>query len=77
MRDIYQLRVSRSCTELQVEDLLSGRIGDRDTSAHLLEDDAMLIAEDRIASARKYPIGHNYRGPEYAVAVQWLEAGYR
>ncbi len=61
--------------QLEVSDLMSGRVGGRDTGVHLFADDAQFIAEERLSQS--LPLVPTSNAPEYALAVEWLEVGYK
>ncbi len=67
---------------------MSGRIGGRDTGVRLLGDDAHFMAQQRVSTdpgaggGAGAKISHPLvpttgKKPEYALAVEWLEAGHK
>jgi len=55
-------------------DLAMGVIGGRYTLARLTAEDCYTIGKERLAKHETLPIEPSHKGPEYATAIEWLEA---
>ncbi len=60
----------------KVSDLVKGRIGDRDTGVQLHADDCKFVADERVSPGRK-PLVPTSDAPEWAIAIEWMEVGYK
>ncbi len=58
-----------------MSELLVGKIGTHETGVQLFADDCQYIAEERMSQT--LPLVPTSVRPEYALAVEWLEAGYK
>ena len=59
--------------QLPALDLAFGRIGTRQTNVHLMADDLVHLGRQRIH--RTYPLAPGFSDREYALGIEWLEAG--
>ena len=52
-----------------------GKIGNRETKVELFPDDCYLVARERLS--HELPLVPTAWGPEYAIAIEWMETGLK